>query len=103
MKKIEAILKPFKLDGVKDALAEAGIQGITVSEVRGVDRQQAHKGRFRGTEYPVDLLPEIKIELILPNDRLKTAVAAIVKGSKSSEAGHEHVFVSNIEDALQPE
>jgi nitrogen regulatory protein P-II 1 len=102
MKKIEAVMKPFKLDGVKDALAEIGIQGMTVGEVKCFGREKAHRETFRGSEYAVDFLPEIKIELILSDDRLNAAVAAIVKGTKTGKTGNDQVFVSHIEDALQP-
>ena len=100
MKKIEAIIKPFKLDEVKDALEEAGIEGMTVSEVREFGRQEAHAEVFRGTEHKVDCLPEIKIELIVEDHSLNAAVAAITKGSQTSAKNGGRVFVSTIEDAL---
>ena len=100
MKKIEAIIKPFKLDEVKDALEEAGIEGMTVSEVRGFGRQKTHAEVFRGTEHQVDYLPEIKIELMIEDSSLNAAVAAITRGSKTSAKGGGKVFVSTIEDAL---
>ena len=101
MKKIEAIIKPFRLDEVKDALEQAGIEGMTVSEVRGFGRQEAHAEVFRGTEHRVDYLPEIKIELMIENSRLDAAVAAIAKASRTSAKNGGKVFVSTIEDALQ--
>ena len=100
MKKIEAIIKPFKLDEVKDALEAAGIEGMTVSEVRGFGRQEAHAEVFRGTEHRVDCLPEIKIELMIEDRTLDAAVAAIAKGSRTSAKNGGKVFVSSIEDAL---
>jgi len=100
MKKIEAIIKPFKLDEVKDALEQAGIEGMTVSEVRGFGRQESHTEVFRGTEHRVDYLPEIKIELMIENESLDAAVAAITRGSKTSAKSGGKVFVSTIEDAL---
>ena|ERR1700722_17323366 len=100
MKKIEAIIKPFKLDEVKDALEEAGIEGMTVSEVRGFGRHESHTEVFRGTEHTVDYLPEIKIELMIEDHNLNAAVAAITKGSRTSAKNGGKVFVSTIEDAL---
>jgi nitrogen regulatory protein P-II 1 len=100
MKKIEAIIKPFRLDDVKTALSEAGIDGMTISEVRGSGRQNTHTEMYRGSEYVVDFLPKIKIELILADDRLKQAIAAIIKGSQATRKSDETVFVSNIENAL---
>lgn len=100
MKKIEAIIKPFKLDEVKDALEQAGIEGMTVSEVRGFGRQKTHAEVFRGTEHQVDYLPEIKIELMIEDHSLNAAVAAITKGSRTSAKNGGEIYVSTIEDAL---
>lgn len=100
MKKIEAIIKPFKLDEVKEALEQAGIEGMTVSEVRGFGRQETHAEVFRGTEHRVDCLPEIKIELMIEDNRLDAAVAAIARGSGTSAKNGGKVFVSTIEDAF---
>lgn len=100
MKKIEAIIKPFRLDDVKTALDEAGIESMIVSEVRGSGRQNTHREMYRGGEYEVDFLPKIKIEFVLPDDRLKRAVAAILKAAPSSRKGDASVFVSHIDDAV---
>jgi nitrogen regulatory protein P-II 1 len=101
MKKIEAIIKPFKLEEVKDALAEVGIEGMTVSEVKGFGRQKGHTEIYRGSEYTVDFLPKIKLEVVIGNDRLDAAVAAIVKAAKTGKIGDGKVFVSNIEEAVR--
>jgi nitrogen regulatory protein P-II 1 len=101
MKKIEAIIRPFKLDEVKNALAEIGIDGITVGEVKGFDTRHVHTEVYRGTEFPVDFLPKIKIELMLPDHRAEAAVAAIARGTKTGGKGDDKIFVSNIQDALQ--
>jgi nitrogen regulatory protein P-II 1 len=98
MKKIEAIIKPFRLEDVKDALGEAGVEGMTISEVRGFGRQNLHTEIYRGSEYVVDFLPKIKIELVLPDNRLDGAVAAIRRGAKSSRKSDDKLFVSNIEE-----
>jgi nitrogen regulatory protein PII len=101
MKKIEAIIKPFKLEEVKDALAEVGIEGMTVSEVKGFGRQKGHTEIYRGSEYTVDFLPKIKIELVISDEHLDAAVAAIVKAAKTGKIGDGKVFVSNIEEAVR--
>ncbi|MCC7374973.1 MAG: P-II family nitrogen regulator [Verrucomicrobiales bacterium] len=101
MKKIEAIIKPFKLEEVKDALGEAGIEGMTVSEVKGFGRQKGHTEIYRGSEYTVDFLPKIKIELVLPDDRVDQAVKAIVGAAKTGKIGDGKIFVSTIEDAVR--
>ncbi len=101
MKKIEAIIKPFKLEEVKDALGEAGIEGMTVSEVKGFGRQKGHTEIYRGSEYTVDFLPKIKIELVLPDDRVEQAVKAIVGAAKTGKIGDGKIFVSTIEDAVR--
>lgn len=101
MKKIEAIIKPFKLEEVKDALGEAGIEGMTVSEVKGFGRQKGHTEIYRGSEYTVDFLPKIKIELVLPDDRVDTAVKAIVTAAKTGKIGDGKIFVAAIEDAVR--
>jgi nitrogen regulatory protein PII len=94
MKKIEAIIKPFKLEEVKDALSEIGIEGMTVTEVKGFGRQKGHTEIYRGSEYTVDFLPKIKLELVLGEDRVHAAVAAIVKTAKTGKIGDGKVFVS---------
>jgi nitrogen regulatory protein P-II 1 len=101
MKKIEAIIKPFKLEEVKDALSEVGIEGMTVSEVKGFGRQRGHTEIYRGSEYTVDFLPKIKLELVISDERLDAAVAAIVKAAKTGKIGDGKVFVSNVEEAIR--
>ena len=101
MKKIEAIIKPFKLEEVKDALGEVGIEGMTVTEVKGFGRQKGHTEIYRGSEYTVDFLPKIKIELVLADDRAKEAVDAIIKGAKTGKIGDGKVFISGIENAVR--
>src|ERR1700749_3930394 len=101
MKKIEAIIKPFKLSDVKDALNELGIQGMTVSEVKGFGRQKGHTEIYRGSEYTVDFLPKIKIEAVVADSRLDAAVAAIIKAAKTGKIGDGKVFVSKVDDAYR--
>jgi len=101
MKKIEAIIKPFKLEEVKDALSELGIEGMTVTEVKGFGRQKGHTEIYRGSEYTVDFLPKIKLEIVAPNERVDSAIAAIVKGAKTGKIGDGKVFVSTIDDAIR--
>ncbi len=101
MKKIEAIIKPFKLEEVKDALSEVGIEGMTVTEVKGFGRQKGHTEIYRGSEYTVDFLPKIKLELVISEDKSDEAVAAIVKAAKTGKIGDGKVFVSNIEEAVR--
>ena len=101
MKKIEAIIKPFKLEEVKDALGEVGIEGMTVSEVKGFGRQKGHTEIYRGSEYTVDFLPKIKIELVLPDSRVEAAVAAIVASAKTGKIGDGKIFVTPIDEAIR--
>jgi nitrogen regulatory protein P-II 1 len=101
MKKIEAIIKPFKLEEVKEALADLGIEGMTVSEVKGFGRQKGHTEIYRGSEYTVDFLPKIKIEVVVTDSLLDSAVAAIVKSAKTGKIGDGKVFVSAVEDAIR--
>ena len=101
MKKIEAIIKPFKLEDVKEALAELGFEGMTVSEVKGFGRQKGHTEIYRGSEYTVDFLPKIKLEVVLADDRAAVAVDAIVKAAKTGKIGDGKVFVSSIENAIR--
>jgi nitrogen regulatory protein PII len=101
MKKIEAIVKPFKLDEVKEALSEIGVTGMTVTEVKGFGRQKGHTEIYRGSEYTVDFLPKIKIELVIDDQQLDQAVAAIVKAAKTGKIGDGKVFVSPIEQAVR--
>jgi len=101
MKKIEAIIKPFKLEEVKDALGEVGITGMTVTEVKGFGRQKGHTEIYRGSEYTVDFLPKIKLELVIADSDVTQAVSAIVKAAKTGKIGDGKVFVSNIEEAVR--
>jgi nitrogen regulatory protein PII len=101
MKKIEAIIKPFKLEEVKDALGEAGIEGMTVSEVKGFGRQKGHTEIYRGSEYTVDFLPKIKIEVVVADNRADAAVHAIINAAKTGKIGDGKVFVSSIEQAVR--
>ena len=101
MKKIEAIIKPFKLEEVKDALSELGIEGMTVSEVKGFGRQKGHTEIYRGSEYNMDFLPKIKIELVVPDDRADKAIAAVVHSAKTGKIGDGKIFVTSIEQAVR--
>jgi nitrogen regulatory protein P-II 1 len=101
MKKIEAIIKPFKLNEVKAALNEIGIQGMTVTEVKGFGRQKGHTEIYRGSEYTVDFLPKIKIESVLPDNLAMQAVQAIIKAAKTGKIGDGKVFISTIDDAYR--
>jgi nitrogen regulatory protein PII len=101
MKKIEAIIKPFKLEEVKDALGEIGIEGMTVTEVKGFGRQKGHTEIYRGSEYTVDFLPKIKVELVVADGQVDGAVAAIVKSAKTGKIGDGKVFVYGIEQAIR--
>ena len=101
MKKIEAIIKPFKLEEVKDALHELGIEGMTVSEVKGFGRQKGHTEIYRGSEYTVDFLPKIKIELVVADGALEGAVSAIVKTAKTGKIGDGKVFILPVENAIR--
>lgn len=101
MKKIEAIIKPFKLEEVKDALGEIGIEGMTVTEVKGFGRQKGHTEIYRGSEYTVDFLPKIKLEIVIPDEKLEEAVEAIVKTAKTGKIGDGKVFVSTIDEAVR--
>jgi nitrogen regulatory protein P-II 1 len=101
MKKIEAIIKPFKLEDVKEALAGLGVEGMTVSEVKGFGRQKGHTEIYRGSEYTVDFLPKLKIELVLADANVAAAVDAIVKAAKTGKIGDGKVFVSTIENAVR--
>jgi nitrogen regulatory protein P-II 1 len=101
MKKIEAIIKPFKLDEVKEALQEIGLQGITVIEAKGFGRQKGHTELYRGAEYVVDFLPKVKIEVVLGDDMLAKAVEAIQRAAKTGRIGDGKIFISTIEDAIR--
>lgn len=99
MKKIEAIIKPFKLQEVKDALSEIGIHGMTVAEVKGFGRQKGHTEIYRGSEYTVDFLPKVKIETVLPDNMVKQAIETIIKAAKTGKIGDGKIFVSSIAEA----
>ena len=101
MKKIEAIIKPFKLDEVKEALQDAGIQGLSVIEVKGFGRQKGHTELYRGAEYIVDFLPKVKIEVVLDDDQVDEAIEAIIDAAKTDKIGDGKIFVSSIEQAIR--
>jgi len=101
MKKIEAIIKPFKLDEVKEALQDAGLQGITVTEAKGFGRQKGHTELYRGAEYVVDFLPKVKIEIVLADDSVDRAVDAIRRAAQTGRIGDGKIFVSNVEEAIR--
>ncbi|AUH35401.1 P-II family nitrogen regulator [Paracoccus tegillarcae] len=101
MKKVEAIIKPFKLDDVKEALQEAGVQGLSVTEVKGFGRQKGHTELYRGAEYVVDFLPKVKIEMVLPDDQVEAAVDAIVSAARTEKIGDGKIFVSPVEQAIR--
>jgi nitrogen regulatory protein PII len=101
MKKIEAIIKPFKLEDVKEALAGLGVEGMTVSEVKGFGRQKGHTEIYRGSEYTVDFLPKLKIEVVLADANVQPAVDAIIKAAKTGKIGDGKIFVSSIENAVR--
>lgn len=101
MKKIEAIIKPFKLDEVKEALQEIGLQGITVIEAKGFGRQKGHTELYRGAEYVVDFLPKVKVEVVLTDDLVDKAVEAIQNAAKTGRIGDGKIFISTIEDAIR--
>lgn len=101
MKKIEAIIKPFKMEDVKEALSEIGIEGMTVSEVKGFGRQKGHTEIYRGSEYTVDFLPKVKFEIVVTDERVTKAVEAIVAAAKTGKIGDGKVFVTPIENAIR--
>jgi nitrogen regulatory protein P-II 1 len=101
MKKIEAIIKPFKLEEVREALAEIGINGLTVTEVKGFGRQKGHTELYRGAEYTIDFLPKAKLELVVQEDMLDKAMDAIVKSAHTGKIGDGKIFVSSVEQALR--
>lgn len=101
MKKIEAIIKPFKLDEVKEALQEAGVQGLSVIEAKGFGRQKGHTELYRGAEYVVDFLPKVKIEVVLEDDQLDSAIEAIIGAAKTGKIGDGKIFVSDVNQAIR--
>ena len=101
MKKIEAIVKPFKLDEVREALSEVGVTGLTVTEVKGFGRQKGHTELYRGAEYVVDFLPKVKIEVVVANDQVERAIDAIVKSARTGKIGDGKIFVMPVDEALR--
>jgi nitrogen regulatory protein P-II 1 len=101
VKKVEAIIKPFKLDEVKEALAEVGVQGLTVAEVKGFGRQKGHTELYRGAEYVVDFLPKIKVEVVIPDDQVRQVVDAIVRAAKTGRIGDGKVFVLPVDEVVR--
>ncbi|MGZ9809580.1 P-II family nitrogen regulator [Pseudoroseicyclus sp. H15] len=101
MKKIEAIIKPFKLDEVKEALQEVGVSGLSVVEVKGFGRQKGHTELYRGAEYVVDFLPKVKVEIVLPDSQVEAAIEAIIGAAKTDKIGDGKIFVSPVEEAIR--
>ena len=101
MKKIEAIIRHFKLEDVKNALTQQGITGMTVTEVRGFGRQKGHAEMYRGTEYTVDFVPKVKVEVVVPSDRLQTTLDAIMKAAQTGQIGDGKVFISDLYEAIR--
>ena len=101
MKKIEAIIKPFKLEEVKNALADIGVEGMTVTEVKGFGRQKGHTEIYRGSEYTVDFLPKIKVEVVLPDDLVEKAVHVVIKAAKTGKIGDGKIFVLEVDQAVR--
>lgn len=101
MKKIEAVIKPFKLNDVKEALHEIGLTGMTVAEVKGFGRQKGHTEIYRGSEYTVDFLPKVKIEMVVPDSQAQSAVDIIVNSARTGKIGDGKIFVSNVEEAIR--
>lgn len=101
MKKIEAVIKPFKLEDVKDALAQAGVTGMTVSDVKGYGRQQGHSELYRGAEYVVDFLPKIKIDVVVKDEMVETVINAVVNSAKTGKIGDGKIFVSSLDEVVR--
>ena len=101
MKKVEAIVRHFKLEEVKDALTEVGIQGMTVAEVRGFGRQKGHKEQYRGAEYTVDFLPKVKMEVVVADDQLQTVIDTILKSARTGQLGDGKIFVTDLEQVVR--
>ena len=100
MKKIEAVIKPFKLDEVREALSEIGVSGLTVTEVKGFGRQKGHTELYRGAEYVVDFLPKVKIEIVVPDDAVETAIDSILKAAHTGKIGDGKIFVTAVEQVI---
>jgi nitrogen regulatory protein PII len=101
MKKIDAIIKPFKLDEVREALSEIGVEGLTVTEVKGFGRQKGHTELYRGAEYVIDFLPKIKLEIVIPDNKLESVIETIKKSAHTGKIGDGKIFVSNIDAAIR--
>jgi nitrogen regulatory protein P-II 1 len=101
MKKIEAIVKPFKLDEVREALSEIGVTGLTVTEVKGFGRQKGHTELYRGAEYVVDFLPKVKVEVVVPDKLVETAIEALIKAARTGKIGDGKIFVSSVEQVIR--
>lgn len=101
MKKIEAIIRPFKLDEVKEALVEEGIKGLTITEVRGYGRQKGHTETYRGSEYRIEFIPKIKIEIVVEDNKTDSVIEAILRSAKTGQVGDGKIFISNIEDVIR--
>jgi nitrogen regulatory protein P-II 1 len=101
MKKIEAVIKPFKLDEVREALSEVGVSGLTVTEVKGFGRQKGHTELYRGAEYVVDFLPKVKIEIVVPDNSVESAIESIVKAAHTGKIGDGKIFVTNVEQVVR--
>lgn len=101
VKKVEAIIKPFKMEEVKEALAQIGVQGLTLTEVKGFGRQKGHKELYRGAEYVVEFLPKVKIEVVVADDKMKEVVDAIVKAASTGRIGDGKIFISPVDDAIR--
>lgn len=101
MKKIEAIIKPFKLDEVREALSETGVSGLTVTEVKGFGRQKGHTELYRGAEYVVDFLPKVKVEVVVPDDAVESVIEAIIKAARTGKIGDGKIFISGVEQVVR--
>ncbi len=101
MKKIEAIVRPQKVEDVREALIEVGIKGMTISEVRGIGRQKGHTEVYRGSEYQIDFLPKMKLEVVVPDSKLDVAVATIIKVAKTGQVGDGKLFITNVEEVIR--
>ena len=101
MKKVEAIIRPFKLDEVKEALIEEGIRGLTISEVRGYGRQKGHTETYRGSEYRIEFVPKIKIEVVVEKEKVETVVEAVLRSAKTGQVGDGKIFIYNIDDVIR--
>jgi nitrogen regulatory protein PII len=101
MKKVEAVIRPFKLDDVKEALLDEGIKGLTITEVRGYGRQKGHKETYRGSEYQIEFVPKMKIEIVVDDDTVEKVVDAILRTAKTGQVGDGKIFISPVEDAIR--